>query len=69
MRDLSIYFILIIINIIIYEIDYYLDLKIKDVSKHNVLLENLLKKDMEFFDQFNIIICDLKFKKYFPYKS
>ena len=59
MRDLSIYFILIIINIIIYEIDYYLDLKIKDVSKHNVLLENLLKKDMEFFDVFKTgELCD-----------
>ena len=59
MKDLSIYFILILINIIIYEIDYYLELKIKDVSKQNVLLENLLKKDMEFFDVFKTgELCD-----------
>ena len=59
MNDIFIYFACIIIYIIIYEINYYLDLKLKDVSEHNVLLENLLKKDMEFYDVFKTgELCD-----------
>ena len=59
MNDIFIYFPCIIIDIIIYEINYYLNLKLKDVSEHNVLLENLLKKDMEFYDVFKTgELCD-----------
>ena len=59
MNDIFIYFACIIIDIIIYEINYYLNLKLKDVSEHNVLLENLLKKDMEFYDVFKTgELCD-----------
>ena len=53
------YFIIIILHEIIYEIDFYLNMKLKDVSKQNVLLENLLKKDMEFYDVFKTgELCD-----------
>ena len=46
------YLFLILINIVLYEINFYLNSILKDVSKHNILLENLLKKDMEFYDVF-----------------
>ena len=46
------YLILILINIVLFEINFYLNSILKDVSKHNILLENLLKKDMEFYDVF-----------------
>ena len=46
------YLVLILINIVLYEINFYLNSILKDVSKHNILLENLLKKDMEFYDVF-----------------
>ena len=59
MNLLMTYFAYIIINSIIYEINYYLELTLTDVSKHNVLLENLLKKDMEFYDVFKTgELCD-----------
>ena len=69
MNDIFIYFACIIIDIIIYEINYYLDLKLKDVSEHNVLLENLLKKDMEFYDVFKTgELCDkCNYYGAFPY--
>ena len=69
MNDIFIYFACIIIYIIIYEINYYLDLKLKDVSEHNVLLENLLKKDMEFYDVFKTgELCDkCNYYGAFPY--
>jgi ABC-type multidrug transport system fused ATPase/permease subunit len=69
MNDVFIYFACIIIYIIIYEINYYLDLKLKDVSEHNVLLENLLKKDMEFYDVFKTgELCDkCNYYGAFPY--
>ena len=63
------YFLCIIIYEIIYEIDFYLDSKLKDVSKNNVLLENLLKKDMEFYDVFKTgELCDkANYYGSFPY--
>ena len=69
MNDIFIYFACIIIDIIIYEINYYLNLKLKDVSEHNVLLENLLKKDMEFYDVFKTgELCDkCNYYGAFPY--
>ena len=69
MNDIFIYFACIIIYIIIYEINYYLNLKLKDVSEHNVLLENLLKKDMEFYDVFKTgELCDkCNYYGAFPY--
>ena len=63
------YFIVIIINEIIYEIDFYLNKKLTDVSQNNVLLENLLKKDMEFYDVFKTgELCDkANYYGAFPY--
>ena len=52
MNLVYIYFIIILIEIVLYEINFYLNSILKDVSKHNILLENLLKKDMEFYDVF-----------------
>ena len=46
------YFLYIVLYEVIYEIDFYLSMKLKDVSQNNVLLENLLQKDMEFYDVF-----------------
>ena len=69
MNLLMTYFAYIIINSIIYEINYYLELTLTDVSKHNVLLENLLKKDMEFYDVFKTgELCDkANYYGYFPH--
>jgi hypothetical protein len=63
------YFSLIILNEIIYEVDFYLNIKLKDVSKNNVLLENLLQKDMEFYDVFKTgELCDkANYYGSFPY--
>ena len=63
------YFLCIIIYEIIYEIDFYLNSKLKDVSKNNILLENLLKKDMEFYDVFKTgELCDkANYYGSFPY--
>ena len=63
------YFSLISLYEIIYEIDFYLNNKLKDVSKNNVLLENLLQKDMEFYDVFKTgELCDkANYYGSFPY--
>ena len=63
------YFIFIILYEVIYEIDFYLNMKLKDVSQNNVLLENLLKKDMEFYDVFKTgELCDkANYYGSFPY--
>ena len=59
MMNVFLYFIVIIIGGIIYEVNSYLDWKLTDVSKENILLENLLKKDMEFYDVFKTgELCD-----------
>ena len=59
MKLLIPYFIIIILNEIIFEIDFFLNQKLKDVSQQNVLLENFLKKDMEFYDVFKTgELCD-----------
>ena len=69
MKELLFYFIIIIIDILIYEINYYLNTILTDVSKHNVLLENLLQKDMEFYDIFKTgELCDkCNYYGAFPY--
>ena len=63
------YFIIIILHEIIYEVDFYLNKILTDVSKQNVLLENLLKKDMDFFDVFKTgELCDkANYYGSFPY--
>ena len=63
------YFIVIIVNEIIYEVDFYLNKKLTDVSQNNILLENLLKKDMEFYDVFKTgELCDkANYYGAFPY--
>ena len=63
------YFVFIILYEVIYEIDFYLNMKLKDVSQNNVLLENLLKKDMEFYDVFKTgELCDkANYYGSFPY--
>ena len=46
-------------TMLVKDIDFYLANKLKDVSQENVLLENFLKKDMEFFDVFKTgELCD-----------
>ena len=68
-QELVIYFVYIIIDLIIYEINFYLNWLLTDVSKQNVLLENLLKKDMEFYDVFKTgELCDkCNYYGAFPY--
>ena len=63
------YFIIIILYEIIFEIDFFLNKKLKDVSQNNVLLENILKKDMDFFDFFKTgELCDkANYYGSFPY--
>ena len=63
------YFILIVISEIIFEIDFFLNKKLTDVSQNNVLLENILKKDMVFFDIFRTgELCDkANYYGSFPY--
>ena len=63
------YFLIIILNEITFEIDFFLDKKLKDVSENNVLLENLLKKDMDFYDVFKTgELCDkANYYGSFPY--
>ena len=63
------YFLIIFLNEITFEIDFYLDKKLKDVSQYNVLLENLLKKDMDFYDVFKTgELCDkANYYGSFPY--
>jgi hypothetical protein len=63
------YFLIIFLNEITFEIDFYLDKKLKDVSHYNVLLENLLKKDMDFYDVFKTgELCDkANYYGSFPY--
>ena len=69
MQELLSYFIIIFIDLSLYEINFYLDSKLTDVSKQNVLLENLLKKDMEFYDIFKTgELCDkCNYYGAFPY--
>ena len=69
MQMLFIYYICIIISQIIHEINYFLKRKLEDVSTYNVLLENLLKKDMEFYDVFKTgELCDkCNYYGAFPY--
>lgn len=63
------YFIIIISHEIVYEVDFYLNKILTDVSKQNVLLENLLKKDMDFYDVFKTgELCDkANYYGSFPY--
>ena len=52
MKELYSYFIIIIFDLFLYEINFYLDSKLTDVSKQNVLLENYVgdgKVDIETF--------------------
>ena len=69
MNLLVMYFIFIILAQIRYEINYYLKRKLEDVSTYNVLLENLLEKDMEFYDVFKTgELCDkCNYYGAFPY--
>ena len=69
MQELYYYFIIIIFDLLLYEINFFLDSKLTDVSKQNVLLENLLKKDMEFYDIFKTgELCDkCNYYGAFPY--
>ena len=63
------YFLIIFINIIFHEVNYYLNSVLKDVSKQNILLENLLKKDMEFYDVFKTgeLVDKCNYYGSFPY--